>query len=708
MDESLSFCRSVIDYDSIAYINEVLPDESYLKQLPALIKKQNDIITQNEKILRERIRIRSFIEKKGESILIDARKSISELDERIKGIKENARDTEDVIKRISEDILPLDNAKKNLVATVTTLRRLEMLITTIQYLESNIEKRDFGECSANIMAISSLLGHFNEIGASEVVSPFANKFQNMKKTLKSIVNNELDQNLFRGISSDYNLSLCTLIDSFADGFREITIDWFCNKFLQLYDDSFKNSDLSSAHSRYTWFKQRIDYYNQNFCKVFPTEWKMPYWITRAFCQKTMLHLKKILSSQKPDLKQYLSSFEMTIKFESKMADSFATLERTPFDSNSKMPDFPSTAEGVKQKYEYLRRQELGLGEIRKVPASEFIGSIAVAFAPYMQLYLESEKSNFSAIISEAHSNAKNDIDNEEKVLQSSRVLIMAMRKAIEKCAGFGVDQTIIDLFFLLKSLLSEYIDGLTRCLPKKATSDEHYKLICSITNTTALFLSAYDSLESKVQQLLPAEKKALISINDTKEHTGSELRKQIIFLIEVFIKENEASLISIGNGSWIDENGKLPAKLLLSFDNRFSIVGEWLNNDNMNRFRPTFTQKMVTIIRDSLFRSKNINIGSASRILLALKEIKEMVVISTRADSSSSKKRIDFDFSRLESDLTVLCSPEIAMVSTYLGKIQARNKDQFLSLVRLKGLSAQMEMQISNEYDRQLPLFCDK
>jgi len=67
------------------------------------------------------------------------------------------------------------------VSTLTKLRKFEILITIILYLERNTERRDLSECSARMMAISYFLSHSKEIGASRVVSPFSNKFQSKKK-----------------------------------------------------------------------------------------------------------------------------------------------------------------------------------------------------------------------------------------------------------------------------------------------------------------------------------------------------------------------------------------------------------------------------------------------------------------------------------------------------------------------------------------------
>ena len=596
------------------------------------------------------------------------------------------------------------------------------MATTIQNLEKNIQIKNYAECAPNVLALTSLVDDFKKYQNAPQLSPLINKFFDLKRGLRNLINLELDQRLFARTPDSSNLAVCSVVDAFADDFRSSTIDWFCEKFLSCYDDAFEGTDLSETQNRYRWFKQRLVIYNNQYACAFPLEWRMQYWITLSFAQRTCWQFKEILQRKTPNPKQYLQAFEMTVKFEAKMSESFATIEAVPYDPDAPMPDFPQTAEGVRQKYEYLQRMKEKRGTTRRVLATKFIGSIAGAFSPYMQIYIDSEKEKLIQIINETQSSIKDDIDTDEKVLNSSRSMIIAMKKSLDKCAGFGVSKTLLDLFKMLKDLIIQYVVGLTRIFPKKGNTEDSYKLMCAIVNTSSMLLSILDSLSTKVSGILntfeanqgqnQSENKdngthPNISVEDTKTNVSEELRKQIIFIADAFVHESENLLISIGNNSWSGSE-RLPSKLIELFETKFSIVSDWLDSVNMNRLRSTLTQKIVAVIRDSLFRTHGLTVENASRVYMSLKDVKETLAYWTKSDSPSAKRRLDFDFARLENDLTILCCPEIAMTVTYLGKTQNKNKDHFMTLVKLRGLPPQTEQQLSQEYDQQLPLFSEK
>ena len=699
---------STKDYSAVEFINSVIPDSSSLNSLGELSKTIHIRFIKNDKAITDDVRKHSIDQNiSSTGLLSETQNSVKNLSKRIDKIREESNETERTIKKICKDIEPLDRAKNNLNTTVTTLRRLQMMSTTIASLERNIQLKNYSECAPNVLALTSLVEDFKRFQNAPQLSPLISKFFDLKRQLRNQVNSELDQRLFGGTADASNLAVCAVVDSFADDFRSSTIDWFCEKFLSCYDDAFAGTDLSEVQNRYRWFKQRLTIYNNNYACAFPLEWRMQYWITLSFAQRTCWQFKDILAKAKPNPKQYLQAFEMTVKFEQKMSESFSIIEEVPFDPDAPIPSFPDTAEGVREKHEYMQRIREKRGTTRRVLATKFIGSIATAFAPYMQIYINSERETLLTIINEAQANIKGDIDQDEKVLNSSRSLIIAMKKSLDKCAGFGVDKTLIDLFHTIKNLIVQYVSGLSRLLPKKTSSEESYQLMCCIANTSSMILSILDSLATKVSGIVNEKMQANISVEDTKNAVSEELKKQIIFISDSFVHETESYFISIGNNSWTGGD-RLPTKLIDAFDSRFSIVSEWLESMNINRLRSTLTQKIVSVIRDSLFRTRGITVESASRVFMSLKDVKETLAYWTKSDSPSARRRLEFDFARLENDLTILCCPEIAMTVTYLGKTQTKSKEHFMSLVKLRGLSQQVEAQISQEYDQQLPLFADK
>ena len=696
---------STDDFDAVSYIDRYLPDEGSIADLQKLISKLQSRVQQRTLAIRDTIRTNSVAGNNSEIFISEARNSISDLSERIANIQSQANNTENMVSQICNDIKPLDNAKKNLTATVTTLRRLQMMSTTIKQLEKNMEQLNYSNCAANILALTTFIEHFEKYESVPQLKPLISKFYDLKRRLRNKINTELETKLYTGTATEANLPICAVIDAFAGDFRSNTIEMFCDKFLAPYEDAYRNSNLSDMKQRYRWFKQRAEFFNKQYASAFPPEWRVLYHLALTFCNKTTRHIKILLKNEEQlDVKQYLEAFEFTVNFEQKMAEIFSTVKTVYIDENAPMPDFENTPDGIRKKYMWLQRKEQHIGETVKEPATEFIGTIASAFAPHLDVYLQAEKQNLERIIRNVEANPKNDIDESQKTMTSSTILVVAMRNCIDKCAGFNVSQSLLDLFKILKDLLKQYVITLTKIIPSRPKKDEHFILSCCITNTSSLLLSIIDSLATKVLGLIRKSKKKKINVDDLKDTVGAELRKQLISLIDGIIKECEIQLIQIGSNQWHQadgDNSHLPSKLPIILSNRFNLINEWLVNDNMNRLRSTFTQKIVSLVRDSMFRSKNIS-QAAPRISLAAKDLMILVEECTNAESDFSKKRVEYEFTQLQNELIILCCPPIAMAITYITKMHNPSKDHFLSLVRLRGYTtSEDQVKFSSDYDKQ-------
>jgi len=283
-----------------------------------------------------------------------------------------------------------------------------------------------------------------------------------------------------------------------------------------------------------------------------------------------------------------------------------------------------------------------------------------------------------------------------------------MAAALDKCAGFNLPQSLLDLFRNLKGLLNEYVQMLTRILPVRPKSDQDYQVLCAIANTSALLLSIIDSLATKVISLVADELKPLVKIEDSKEEISTHLRKQLAYIIEMVLVELSPFLVQVGNGNWdqsVLEAAKLPAKIPDIFRLRFTVIDEWLSGDNLNRKRSTFAGKVVFIIHDAMFKQRQLSKDIAWKISVALKEIKSLIVFWTQANSVLARKRIDSEFLPLEIEARVMCSldPE-SMAVTYITMSPKPTRDHFKSILMLGGVTAQRERTFLEEFDRQMAI----
>lgn len=736
--ENLDSQLSAQEFDAVSYIDVLLPDEGSLVDLSEVIDTIQSRMKSSTIAIRDAIRIYSTTGNDSEGVLTSTKNLITDLSGRITNIRDQASETETTVTQICKDIKPLDNAKKNLTTTVTVLRRLQMMTTTISKLEVNIDQLNYSECAANILALTTFLDDFQKYETAPQLKPLLSKFYDLKRALRNKINTELETKFYTGTGTTANLAVCAVIDAYGGDFRSSTIEIFCEKFLAPYEDAFRNSGLNEMHSRYQWFKMRIDFFNKQYSCSFPKEWKMPYYLARAFCHKTARHVNSILKlTSQLDVNQYLRAFEVTVKFEQRMSEVFSTVKTVFIDENAPLPNFPETAEGIRQKYAWLQRRDKHIGEVVKEPAIEFIGTVACAFAPHIDIYLNSERQNLEKIIKDAENRPENDIDTTQKIMSSSTTLILSMKSCLDKCAGFNVIESLLDLFKMLKNLLKQYAAMLSRIMPTRIKKDEQYILICCIANTTSLLLSIVDSLSTKVSSLIESYNKTrlltkekeemlstsprkvssmsklpikdVISVDDVNDSVGADLRKQLIQLVDLVIKECETPLSQIGTNQWqpsemdIGNRVSLPPKLTEILFGRFNIINTWLSNENLNRLRSPFTQRVVAVVRDAMFRTKGgVSASAAPRIAVTAKELKLILQECTKAESEFAKKRVDYEFMQLETELLILCCPDIAMTVTYITKAPKATKEHFLSIVRLRGYTSfEDQAKFAADFDKQ-------
>lgn len=86
---------------------------------------------------------------------------IQDLFAKIAEIKRKAEDSERMVKEICQDITRLDHAKKNLMATITTLNHLKLLVDGVDQLQNMTDKRQYATVANLLEATNALSVNFD-------------------------------------------------------------------------------------------------------------------------------------------------------------------------------------------------------------------------------------------------------------------------------------------------------------------------------------------------------------------------------------------------------------------------------------------------------------------------------------------------------------------------------------------------------------------
>lgn len=148
------------EFDPVEYLNHQFPTERSLDRLePFMISVAVQIGDLDEEISKT-VQAQSEAGHQATKDVDEAKVAIRELFEKIRDMKAKAEQSEVMVQEICRDIKQLDFAKRHLQTTITALKRLHMLVTAVDQLQTVAKAKQYRE-SANLLdAVRQLLTHF--------------------------------------------------------------------------------------------------------------------------------------------------------------------------------------------------------------------------------------------------------------------------------------------------------------------------------------------------------------------------------------------------------------------------------------------------------------------------------------------------------------------------------------------------------------------
>lgn len=150
------------EFDAVAYLNERFPDESSLGSLDTFGEKLRQHVGKLDQEIRSAVQEQSTAGKQASEEIGQAKEAIAELYEKIRDIRGKAQQSEELVEKICADIKQLDNAKRHLTTTCSTLRKLQMLVTAVDQLRGTGEERQYREAARLLGAVNELSTVFRD------------------------------------------------------------------------------------------------------------------------------------------------------------------------------------------------------------------------------------------------------------------------------------------------------------------------------------------------------------------------------------------------------------------------------------------------------------------------------------------------------------------------------------------------------------------
>ena len=332
------------DFDPIDFLNRHYTSEAALtNQLPALREAVSERMEKLDDRISNALQRQSETAEATRRHVQDAKASVAALEHRVRQVKEKASQSERAVLEITKDMKRLDCAKRHLQRTITTLKRLHMLIHAVEQLRLTVIMKpfpDYKTASHLVDATRLLLKHFDaytqKVEPMRVLSQKVTDLQEdlrvglvrgfrivafgYAKTLEiegsgkkksSFSDSEEEEEPTVMMTPDVMQGGILLIDSLGKEVRTKFIHDFCQDQLGDYLKEFEPparefkhekrvssfkvaqveaepekpvSCLDQVEKRFIWFRQVLEDVDRKFPKVFPASWNLQASMARVFLQ----------------------------------------------------------------------------------------------------------------------------------------------------------------------------------------------------------------------------------------------------------------------------------------------------------------------------------------------------------------------------------------------------------------------------------------
>ncbi|KAH3679933.1 hypothetical protein WICMUC_000676 [Wickerhamomyces mucosus] len=699
-----------LDYDPYNDLLEIFSDPKSINQLDSLLEYTNSYkvsidqqIEQNEKEYREYL-------KQTSSKKFDASKVKSALDEVIKEINENKQlsiNSQNVISSMTSNIKDLDDAKKNLVLSMTVLKRLQMLMIAYEQLSELIANKDYTGSIQLLNAVNELIDHFKSYKSIDEIAQLTKKINKLKISIVDQIFQDFETALHKrdsNLSEEDLRSCCGILDILGLEYHDRLNTWFCNQQLKEIKSIFISNDeagsLDNLSRRFLFFKRVLKNFEQYYTNIFPESWNIEQELTIKFCEHTRESIKQILAqnSGKIDVDLLLNALQQTIDFEKYLNNKFHYSNNHEEDEDDEV--------------------------IYRSTDSKFTKSISFAFEPFLNVWVENQNSFLNSKFLDFLSAPKlyhdeSDQGDDVNIIHSSTELFRSYRHLLNQCSALSTGQPLYDLSKLFSKWGLEYSNKILKPILPMVNSQINNEAIVYIilTLNTADYCSiTITQLEDKMIEMVDTEFKENINFDPVKDSFLKLINESINLLISKISHDSEFSWREFSNTDWnsLQEVGD---------QSRFVVSLKTILNENFSKILPKFSRDLyirnlcdktveITINQFliNLIKIKPIAIIVAEQLLLDLSILKETflrlpTLTNEGTISSQYSKHVDKTVNKLEIILKLLLAqdvPQDGLIGSYFYLIGDKSLENFSKFLELKGFDKSKKSKYLESFKLQL------
>ena len=698
------------DFDPVEYLNSRFPDSNSLGGLHEYSTGlQNELECLDAEILNG-IRVhaqaaqRSFLE------LEATKEAISELATRIVSIRDRAEESEKTVKTVSRDIVSLDTAKKNVSATINTLKKLVMMVNACEQLAELGGTREYAQTPALVLSIKDLEGSFDDIKHLPRVEELLKHKERVFTDLRLQITEDFDLRVFlscptlpnssegpRIISSKEEVEridfagAAQAVDALGHEVRMEIINRYCLLMMDDYKKQFAPSgplaSLEHYDKRFQWLTKGLKEFTDKHVNLFPQEWVVNGELCMHFCHETRQHFLEVLSS--------ISAVPARI------SSSSPTGQSSP---NADTPDLMITVlikcleleNDMQRRFDKLRKK---LHVAANDHHLQFKGVITSCFDQYLGLWVVYEERRLASTIHSVKSSAvKSDelmgtsvqvdsgepskrvnsggdsVDNDPPLIFVSAVnLFASMRALLERCRQVDTAKTMADLFGVFRRTIASYVDSVikTRLPAHKqihSANEETLVMLCALIGSCDYCLKMTPHLHKNCLSVL--DKSFDISVYREIEELADmrDMCQDTLMSCVTGCSEMRGAVSAISHMDWWNCESASGIsvhvhRIQASLEKSLNVIGKKLSEPRFKALIELIGHKLISQVNETVYSSKPIGEIGAQQLLVDIGQIRNILletptrVFPDRKPQTTYVDLVNGGLHRLECSLKALASP---------------------------------------------------
>ncbi|KAI0744093.1 Vps53-like protein [Daedaleopsis nitida] len=541
------------DFNPTAVLNDYFPNEAALGQLEAVQAR----LAENERDLQAEIdALREELRKDQDPSRMQLiQEMISDLLGQMSRIREKATESEAVVRNITKEIQVLDLAKKNLILSMTTLKRLQMLVNALSQLDDQMKERRYHEIVQSLAAVKQIGASFKPYTSVQRIAQLWRRIQDVQTELRSMIDTDWDkfymQDPAKPIKPSIVADACLVLDVLGSDVRAQFVERYVALELKEYRRIFRATDeagqLDNISRRFAWFRRLLQTHETEQGRVFPAEWKVGWFLTAKFIEITRDDMTALLSKagSKLTVKQLLDTLAETMEFEASVMKKYSTplreILKATTQANATRPPRPITSAFEPHMGVYIDAQDKVLSDM----LAQYRGS----------------KSRTSLEAASASSHGDDEAAPPVLVLPSSTELFYFYAQTLDQCAKLFTGQPLYDLCALFKKWLRIYAEEvLVSSLRKPATIirrsvDTRYdpaelKNACTLINTADYCQTTALELEENIREKCDDAFKEKITLQEERDLFVSAISAAIGVMLRELENASEPFFNALARTPW--------------------------------------------------------------------------------------------------------------------------------------------------------------